>query len=89
MSNTNSNHQKPLDSEQLGAFNTMNTTDGRHFIWRQLQKCGVFETMFEIDPYQNAFNSGQREAGLSLHRMVREVSPANYLKMLTENIENG
>lgn len=88
MSDESENNQgsSKLDSEQLGAYNIMRNVDGRHFIWRQLQKCGVFESMFNIDPIMHAHNAGLREAGLKLDRLVKEISPEDYLTMISENI---
>ena len=73
-------------SEELAIQNIMQTEGGRDFIWNQLQYCSVFESIFSSDLAQSGYNSGMRDAGIQLNRVVKEAAPENYLKMLKENI---
>ena len=80
--------QKPKkrhDPEVMAIHNIMSNIDGRCFIWGQLQSCGVFETIFDIDPLKHSYNAGLREAGLRLKRVVEELEPGYYIKMIEEN----
>ena len=73
-------------SEELAIQNIMRTEGGRDFIWDQLQSCGTFESMFDINPNQLSYNAGLRDAGVRLNRLVKEAAPEHYLKMINENI---
>jgi len=75
-------------SEELAIQNIMRTEGGRDFIWGQLQFCGTFESIFDINSAQSSYNSGMRDAGVQLNRVVKEAAPEYYLKMIKENI-NG
>lgn len=75
------------NSGQLAIQNIMQTEGGRDFIWSQLQSCSVFESIFNIDPIQAGYNSGMRDAGLQLERVIKEAAPEYYLKMIKENID--
>lgn len=58
---------------------------GRRHIWRQLNRAGVYTPSYVAgDPYQTAFNEGQRNAGLRLLADVMEVAHAQYTQMLEE-----
>ena len=74
-------------AENLAISNIMRNEDGRGFIWSQLQACSVFESMFDNDPIQHAYNAGMREAGLRLDRLIKEAEPSYYVKMIEENID--
>lgn len=64
----------------------MKSRMGRDFIWRNLQKCKVFESMFTVEPIANAYNAGMRSYGVWLKDEVKGSSPDLYLRMLEENI---
>ena len=73
-------------SEELAIQNIMRTEGGRDFIWDQLQSCGTFESMFDINSNQLSYNAGLRDAGIRLNRVIKEAAPEHYLKMIQENI---
>jgi hypothetical protein len=73
-------------SEELAVQNIMRTEGGRNFIWGQLQSCGTFESIFDINSAQSSYNSGMRDAGLRLNRVVKEAAPEYYIKMIQENL---
>lgn len=75
-----------LNNEELAVEGLMSTENGREFIWNQLQSCAVFDSTFDSDPIASAYNSGMRDAGLRLDRLVRETCPELYLKMKKENM---
>jgi len=86
MSDDKSDKIKPV-SENLAIENIMRTEGGRDFIWGQLQSCGVFESIFDVDSKQLSYNAGMRDAGLRLEREVKEATPEYYLKMIKENLD--
>lgn len=84
---SNDDKKKNNDPDVLASVNIMKNEEGRGFIYRHLQSCGVFESIFNIDPLQHSYNSGMRDGGLTLNRKVKESAPENYIKMITENID--
>lgn len=74
------------NSESLAVQNIMRTEGGRDFIWGQLQSDGVFESIFDADPVKAGYNSGMRDSGLRLERVIKEAAPEFYLKMVQENL---
>jgi len=82
------NDNKKHDSEVLAIQNIMRTEPQRDFIWSYLQSCGVFESITGTDSLETHYNSGMRDAGLIFQRKIKEAAPADYMKMIKENI-NG
>lgn len=59
---------------------------GRNFLWRQLERLGVFRTPYVAgDPGATAFNCGSHNFGLWLFAEIMETSPEFYLLMQKEN----
>ena len=79
--------KRSLAAESLTIESLMRTEHGRSWMWKRLQSCGVFETMFDRDPIKIAYNAGRRDAGLELDREIRESAPGYYVKMIEENID--
>jgi hypothetical protein len=80
--------KKKLDSREVELYSisvVMKTENGRCFMWRCLQNCYTFETVFNTDAHLHAFNSGKRSHGLWLDEEIREAAPDDYFKMLKEN----
>lgn len=59
---------------------------GRRFVWRLLEKCGVFRTSFTGDN-ETFFKEGQRNVGLAILAAVHEACPEKYAVMLKEQRE--
>lgn len=57
---------------------------GRRFIWRLLEKHGVFRSSFRTEPLEMAFLEGQRNDGLNLLADIHEHTPDRYIEMLKE-----
>ena len=74
--------------EILAIGNIMRNRDMRDFMWKQLERSGVFENTFNNDPIRHSYNAGLRQSGLLLERELKEAAPGDYLKMIKENI-NG
>lgn len=84
----NDKSKKKDDSESFVVQNIMRTEAGRSYMWKHLQLCGVYESIFDADTHKHAYRSGLRQAGLQIERDLKEFAPGYYLKMIEENI-NG
>lgn len=56
---------------------------GRRFVWRLLERSGVFRSSFTGNS-QTFFNEGARSVGLWAQAICLEFCPEDYLKMLLE-----
>ena len=63
----------------------MNTENGRSFVFRCLQHCGTYGSVFNKDPFLHAHSSGMRDHGVWLEREVKEAADESFLLMLREN----
>ncbi len=79
------NQQNNRELELLTVRNLMKTENGRSFMWRCLQNCCTFESIFNTDAMLHSYNSGKRSHGLWLDVELREAAPEDYYKMLKEN----
>lgn len=77
--------QKSRELELLTIRNIMKSENGRAFMWRCLQNCCTFETIFSKDTVQHSYNAGLRSHGLWLDDELREAATEDYYKMLKEN----
>lgn len=57
---------------------------GRRIVWRQLSAAGVFQSSFDPNAMQMAFNEGRRSEGLRLLAQVHELCPDLYPTMMKE-----
>tara|TARA_R110000764_G_scaffold43889_1_gene98741 strand:+ start:3762 stop:4034 length:273 start_codon:yes stop_codon:yes gene_type:complete len=73
------------DLEIIAMAQVLSTENGRLFMWRCLQNCSVFESIYTSDATLHAFKSGKREHGLWLAAELKEAAPESYFKMLKEN----
>jgi len=62
----------------------MSTKQGRRYVWRQLERYGVFRTSFSSDPLIMAYNEGSRNQGLGLIADISEHCPERYAEMTRE-----
>jgi hypothetical protein len=72
------------DREVDDVFFLLGTPQGRRFIWRYLEQCGLFASSFHHSGSQMYFNEGQRNVGLRLLADVNEANPAAYVTMMQE-----
>lgn len=82
---TEQNYNKSRELELLSIRNIMKTENGRNFMWLSLQNCCTFESIFDTDTNQHAFNAGKRSHGLWLNAELKEAATDDYFKMLKEN----
>lgn len=57
---------------------------GRRFLWRLLDRAGVFRTSFTGDS-ATFFNEGMRNVGLIVQSDIMAADPEAYLAMIQEN----
>ena len=56
---------------------------GRRFVWRWLERAGVFHQSFiQGEPDSTAFNEGRRSLGNALLSEVLEIRPESYMEMM-------
>ena len=72
------------DKEKSDLKFLLNTEQGRRFIWRYLEFCGVYKSSF-TGSSQTFFLEGQRNVGLKLVAEIVDAQPEMYLKMMIEN----
>ena len=58
---------------------------GRRFIWRLLDRAGIYRSSFNHSGSLMAFAEGKRDMGLFLLAEVSEASPNGFLKLIAEN----
>ncbi len=85
MENDDKQFKDARELEILTMQHIMKTENGRAFLWRCLQNCGTFDSMFNSDATQHNFNAGKRSHGLWLDEELREANEDNYYLMLKEN----
>lgn len=61
---------------------------GRRFIWRLLEKAGVYRSSFTGNS-STFFNEGQRNMGLMVIGELHAICPELYVTMIKENSSNG
>ena len=81
----NKKQQKSRELELLSIRNVMKTENGRSFMYRCLQNCSTFESIFNVDAQLHAYNCGARDHGLWLDAELRDSATDDYYKMLKEN----
>ncbi len=59
----------------------------RHFVWRVLERCGIYKTSFTGDAAHTFFNEGQRQMGLWLLTEIED-SDKNALSLMQSEQRN-
>lgn len=76
------------DAEIKDVKAIMATGEGRRFMWRLLEKTGLYKTSFTGNS-TTFFNEGQRNIGLWLISQVNEHCLDEYAQMVEENREDA
>ncbi len=65
----------------------MGSVSGRSFIYRLLDRTGLYRTSYnpQLPDSSTTFNEGGRNIGLFLTAELQEASPALFMKMIEEN----
>jgi hypothetical protein len=78
------NGQRIEREQELADFaELMALPAGRRFMWRVLDKCGVYRSSFRTSS-EMGFLEGQRNIGLMLLHELHETCPERYIEMITE-----
>lgn len=62
----------------------LNSPEGRRYLWRLMEFCGVYKTSF-TGSSETFYLEGQRNVGLLVIRDIMETEPEAYLLMIKEN----
>ncbi len=65
----------------------LDTVEGRRFLWGQLGKCKVYESIWESSAKIH-YNAGKQDLGHELMDEIIRASPEAYLQMQKEAIES-
>lgn len=63
----------------------MNDKRGRRIVKRFLERAGVFQTSFNTNAAQMAFNEGRRNEGLHMLAKIQQWAPEQYTVMMKES----
>lgn len=78
--------EKDLRRQELNDIRTLlSNASGRRFIWRLLEKCRTFESVFSSDPNHVYVNIGQQDLGHFLLAEITEADENLLLKLMKEN----
>ena len=78
--------QKALSRQEADDFKwLMSDKRGRRYMWRQLEKTGVFRSSFTSTSNETFFREGERNVGLRLLALINVHCPDRYNQMVTEN----
>jgi len=62
----------------------LSTDQGRRYIWRVLEVCGIYKSSF-TGSSETFFLEGQRNVGLKLLSDIMRVDPDSYIKMYKQS----
>jgi len=62
----------------------LRTPGGRRFMWRYLDRCGVYRSSFTGNS-QTFFLEGERNIGLQMITDIMDADPGLYIEMIKEN----
>jgi len=73
------------DSELSHLRTVLSNEAGLRTIWRIMEQCGTFESVFRQDINRMAYYSGKQDLGHWLQAEVLEADPNLYIKMMKMN----
>jgi hypothetical protein len=77
--------QRLKQEQEISDFNyLMSLPQGRRFMWRLLEKAGVFRSSYSMNGLEMAFKEGNRNLGVMLVAEINEHCPGQYQKMIRE-----
>jgi hypothetical protein len=79
--------RREREIEKLGQM--LKDKDNRAFVWRILERCGVYQTSFTGNDATTNFNEGKRQIGLMILEELAEVDPSAFSLMQQEAKANG
>ena len=87
MSSKGTNDKRKLELAQLQGI--MRQDAGRALLCRQLEHSGFFDSTWNLDARQHAFNEGRRSEGLWLFRELQEADPELAKLIVSEHFTYG
>lgn len=72
------------DTEESDLKVLMSKRQGRRFVWRLLERAGVFQPVFNTNAMAMAFAEGKRNYGLHILAQIHAVCPEQYTTMIKE-----
>lgn len=63
----------------------LSSPNGRRFLWRYLDECGVFRSSYDASGSKVYFNEGIRNVGNKLLSEITEANPKAFAEMMFEN----
>jgi len=75
------------EQELKDLSDVLQTPYGRRFVWRYLEKCGVYRSSYTGNS-ETFFREGERNIGLQLVTDIMDANPEMYLKLVRENRSN-
>lgn len=70
------------DDELADLRAVASTSEGQRFLWRLMAQCHTFESTFDVEPHQHAFNAGERNIGNQVLASLMEAEPNAFLQMI-------
>lgn len=58
---------------------------GRRFLWRFLERCGVYKSSYDPSGSRVYFNEGERNIGIMLLAEITQADPESYVSMMLES----
>lgn len=81
--------EKDLRRQQMNDLRTvLSNASGRRFMWRVLERCQTFSSVFSKEPTTMAYMSGQQDLG---HFIISEVTQADenlFIKLMKDNLKD-
>jgi hypothetical protein len=68
-------------------FNVLSTIEGRRVLWRILEHCKSFQSIWD-NSAKIHYNAGQQDVGHFLIKAITEANPKAYIQMLNDK-QNG
>lgn len=78
--------EKDVRKQELNDIRTvLSNASGRRFLWRVLNRCNSFSTIFSADLSTMSYNSGQQDLGHYLMAEVTEADENLLFKLMKDN----
>lgn len=77
--------KRKSQKERDDVMKVMESPEGRRFVYKMIQRAGVFRSSFNGQSNTTIFNEGNRNQGLMLLADVTKYAPGSYDLMMKEN----
>ena len=77
--------ERQISENRLMLRDLLETYQGRQYLWRLLERCGIYRMSFKPSEADTTFfNEGQRNVGLSIFHDVMDIDPGKFAMMQAE-----